>query len=284
VERNKEEFMRFVKTLCCAAAVVACFAPGARADEWNKKTILTFSGPVQVPGVTLPAGTYVFKLADLNGNRHVVQVFDQNEKKLYSTILAIPDERPEPVDKPVVLFSERSANTPQAIRSWFYPGERIGNEFVYPRFQAMTIARNTHQGVLSTEESYTPEKSAAADETMKSSKVTRIDENGREQAAASASTPEASTPPATTASRDARLKNSSGNTASSSATAGSVGTSGQTQSPPPAPAPTANRRTRLPQTASNLPLYELLSGLMLASALALRVFRSRRTDLTNIGS
>ena len=71
--------MRFVKALCCAAVLTAVIAPGARADEWNKKTILTFSGPVQIPGATLPAGAYVFKLADIPGNRHVVQVFSKDD-------------------------------------------------------------------------------------------------------------------------------------------------------------------------------------------------------------
>src|SRR5262252_8359359 len=104
--------MRLVKTLCCAAALSALLAPNALADEWNKKTILTFSGPVQIPGVTLPAGSYVFKLADLQGNRHVVQVFSKDEKKIYGTILAIPDEKLEPSDKPVVMFAERPAGVP----------------------------------------------------------------------------------------------------------------------------------------------------------------------------
>ena len=122
--------MRFVKTVCCAVALAACLAPGARADEWNKKTILTFSGPVQIPGATLSAGTYVFKLADLASNRHVVQVFDKDEKKIYATILAIPDQKLEPSDKPVVMFSERPAGVPQAVKAWFYPGETTGNEFV----------------------------------------------------------------------------------------------------------------------------------------------------------
>src|SRR2546430_17724033 len=75
--------MRVVKALCCAAALVVSVAPGARADEWNKKTILTFSGPVQIPGATLAEGTYVFKLADLQRNRHVVQAFDKDEKQIY---------------------------------------------------------------------------------------------------------------------------------------------------------------------------------------------------------
>src|SRR5881409_2727321 len=98
--------MRVLKAVCCAAALTALLAPGARADEFNKQTFLTFSGPVQVPGATLPAGTYMFKLADLQGNRHVVQIFDKEGTKLYTTILAIPDQRLEPADKPVVMFSE----------------------------------------------------------------------------------------------------------------------------------------------------------------------------------
>src|SRR5471032_678284 len=140
--------MRLVKALCCAAVLMVMIAPGARADEWNKKTILTFSGPVQLPNVTLAAGSYVFKLADIAGNRHVVQVFDKGEKKIFATMLTIPNQRMEPSDKPIVLFSERATGSPQAVKVWFYPGERTGNEFVYPRAQAKRIAKETHQRVL----------------------------------------------------------------------------------------------------------------------------------------
>src|SRR6478735_3922658 len=144
----KESLMRLLKAISCAAALTVLLAPGARADVWNKKTILTFSGPVQIPGVTLPAGSYVFKLADIPGNRHVVQVFDKDEKKIYTTILAIPNDRIEPSDKPLVLFSERASGSPQAVKVWYYPGERTGNEFVYPKSQAMRIAKETHTRVL----------------------------------------------------------------------------------------------------------------------------------------
>ena len=186
--------MRLVKAICCAAVLTAFLAPGARADEWNKKTILTFSGPVQIPGVTLPAGTYVFKLADLNGNRHVVQVFDKDEKKIYGTILAIPDQKLEPSDKPVVMFAERAAGTPQAVRAWFYPGETIGNEFVYPRSEAMKIARDTHQSVLSMDDTSnattTDEERRAA---MGSASVSRVDESGAASAYKSQPSPETTT-------------------------------------------------------------------------------------------
>src|SRR5471030_1597415 len=169
--------MRLMKALWCAAALTVMIAPGARADEWNKKTILTFSGPVQIPGATLPAGSYVFKLADIPGNRHVVQVFDKDEKKIHTTMLAIPSQRLDASDKPIVLFSERASGSPQAVRVWYYPGERIGNEFVYPKSQAITIAKETHQSVLAMNDETTTANSAGEIPVeMKTAALGRFDE------------------------------------------------------------------------------------------------------------
>src|SRR5260221_3174470 len=174
--------MRFGNALCCAAALPAIMAPGARADEWNKKTILTFSGPVQIPGATLPAGSYVFKLADITGNRHVVQVFDKDEKKIYATILAIPNQRLDPSDKPVVLFSELASGSPQAVKVWYYPGETIGNEFAYPKSQAMRIAKESHTRVLAMkEENKTMNTIGEIPAVMKSANLGYFDENGNWQ-------------------------------------------------------------------------------------------------------
>ena len=79
-----------------------------------------------------------------------MQVFDKDEKKIYTTMLAVPNQRLEPSDKPIVLFSERASGSPQAVKVWYYPGETIGNEFVYPKSQAMKIAKETHPRVLAT--------------------------------------------------------------------------------------------------------------------------------------
>lgn len=120
-------------------------------DEWNKKTFLTFSQPVEIPGMILPAGDYVFKLLDSSSNRHIVQIFNAEEDQIHATILAIPHYRMEPTDKTVILFEERRADQPQAIHAWFYPGQLHGQEFVYPRGRALELARATHQPVLSGE-------------------------------------------------------------------------------------------------------------------------------------
>jgi hypothetical protein len=241
--------MRFVKVLCCAAALTALVAPGARADEWNKKTILTFSGPVQIPGTTLPAGSYVFKLADIPGNRHVVQVFDKDEKKIYATMLAMPNQRMTPTDKPVVLFSERASGSPQAVKVWYYPGDTIGNEFVYPKSQAMKIARESHTRVLATNDE--PKASANAPGEipveMKTAAVGYFDENGNWQSEAERPVVMSNTPVQT-----ARAE------PQSAATTGSR------------PA-----RQHLPRTSSSLALFELISGLSLAGGIAVRQVRAR---------
>ena len=105
----------------------------AKADEWNKETIVTFNAPVEVPGKSLPAGTYVFKLADDDSDRNVVQIFTEDQQHLLATVMAVSDSRPEPANRTVITLDERPAGTPEAVRSWFYPGDTEGLEFVYPK-------------------------------------------------------------------------------------------------------------------------------------------------------
>ncbi|HUA86119.1 MAG TPA: hypothetical protein VMB85_19820 [Bryobacteraceae bacterium] len=133
-------------TLICCSLLFATFS--VRADEWNKKTVVTFSGPVELPGIVLPAGTYVFKLLDSESNRHIVQVFNKDETKIYTTILAIPNYRLAPTGETVIRFSERPKGTPEAMRAWFYPGDNFGQEFVYPKTRAITLAAEVKEPVL----------------------------------------------------------------------------------------------------------------------------------------
>lgn len=121
------------------------------ADQWDKKTTATFSRPVELPGVVLPAGTYVFKLLESTSNRHIVQVFNSSQNKVLATILAIPNWRLAPRDKTVMSFAERPKTDPEALRAWFYPGDNFGQEFVYPKQRAAEIAETAHVPVLTAE-------------------------------------------------------------------------------------------------------------------------------------
>jgi LPXTG-motif cell wall-anchored protein len=145
-----DRFKIVAVSFCLFLAAVA-FLPNAKADEWNKKTTVTFNAPVEVPGVgaqTLPAGTYVFKIADSLADRHIVQIFNEDETHVFTTILAIPNYRLKSTDKTVMTFRERAEGQPEAIRAWFYPGRQWGEEFVYPKYRAVELAKLTNEPVL----------------------------------------------------------------------------------------------------------------------------------------
>jgi len=139
---------------CLTALMGVAMTTGAKADEWNRKTVVTFSGPVEIPGVhlagwgVLPAGTYVFKILDSSSDRHIVQIFNKDETTVYATILAIPNYRLKATDKTVITFRERPAGQPEALRAWFYPGRNWGDEFVYTKSKAIELAKGENTPVL----------------------------------------------------------------------------------------------------------------------------------------
>ena len=116
-----------------ALFVVLTLVPLAHAEQWDKETIVTFSNPIEVPGRVLPAGTYIFKLADSQSDRRIVQIFTRDQRKVLATIQAIPDYRPEATDQTAISFEERPSGKPEALRNWFYPGDNYGVHFVYPK-------------------------------------------------------------------------------------------------------------------------------------------------------
>lgn len=221
-------------------------APSAGADEWNRKTVVTLSGPVEIPGVhlrgwgVLPAGTYVFKILDSMSDRHIVQIFNKDETTIYATILAIPNYRLKATDKTVITFRERPAGQPEALRAWFYPGRNWGEEFVYPKAKAVELAKTTNTPVLFTTadlpvEVAEPIKSAAEPVVveLKKAPILAVKPTGEEVQVAEVVTP----PPAEVAAA--------------------------------APVETEAQPT-LPDTSSTLPLIGLLGLLAVGTAFAVR--------------
>ena len=248
-------------TVGCMALMGAILAPNAKADDWNKETVITFSGPVEIPGVhltgwgVLPAGTYVFKILDSQSDRHIVQIFNKDKTAIYATILAIPHYRLKATDKTVITFSERPAGQPEALRAWFYPGRNWGEEFVYSKAMAIELAKSTNLPVL-----FTPAEIAleiavpikSADEPvvveLKQAPIMAVKPTGEEVQIAEVVTP----PPA-----QAEVA--------------------MTPAPEPevamTPAPEADRM--LPATASPFPLLALFGFLALGGALVLRSVEKR---------
>jgi hypothetical protein len=235
---------RAAATVCFIGLIGAVASPGARADDWDKKTTVTFSGPVEIPGVhltgwsVLPAGTYVFKVLDSQSDRHIVQIFSKDEKTIYATILAIPNYRLKATSKTVITFRERPAGEPEALRAWFYPGRNWGEEFVYPKAKAIELAKSTNTPVLFMPAEIPVEvvkPIQSADEPvvqqLKQAPIMAIQPSGEEVQLAEVVTA------------------------------------------PPAPIQEADRT--LPATASSLPLIALLGLLAMCGALAFRLAEKR---------
>jgi hypothetical protein len=242
--------MKTLKSLALVFGVgLFLLAVGLNADEWDKKTIISFSGPVQVADTQLPAGTYVFKLAN-TADRHIVQIFNQDETQIIATIMATPDYRLTPTDNTVIKFAETSNGSEASgilpvggipIKEWFYPGDGSGEEFRVKPEEDLAAAQTPD----------TPESAPAA----VSAPATQSAPAPTPQVEAPqqpASTPEATAPPvdeqADSAAQDATPQ------------------TGQT-------APAADQQaapTDLPKTASQMPLAGLIGVIALAAGASLR--------------
>ena len=245
--------MKFIKAapiVLGLALLGTAFSPSAQADSWNKKTVITFSGPVEIPGVhlegygILPAGTYVFRVLDSSSDRHIVQIFSKDELTVYATILAIPNYRLKATDKTVMTFRERPAGQPEALRAWFYPGKEWGEEFVYPKARALVLAKETNTPILYTETDIAPEVKVAIKTPaepvvveLERAPIRAIQPSGKEVEIAQVITP---VPAAQFVAQN---------------------------DPPPA--------AKLPATGSSLPLIALFGMLALAGAVTLRIVQKR---------
>jgi len=239
---QEEIRMKIVRAAFCLLAITllgATVLPSARADEWNKKTVVTFSQAVEVPGKILPAGTYTFVLLDSPADRHIVQIFNADGSQLITTILAINDYRLKPTGDTVMKFSERPGDSPDALRAWFYPGNNFGQEFVYPKVRAIQLAQTAQMAVPAV-------AVETLDETViKTAPIVAVTPDQKEVEVA---TVFQTTPPVAAVATPAPV---------------AVAT----------PAPVAVKETEeLPHTASSMPLIALLGGLSISLALGLKLY------------
>jgi hypothetical protein len=136
---------------CLVLALAFAAPPLIKGDEWNLATKFTVNHQFEVPGMVLQPNTpYVIRLMDSSTNRNVVQIFDENQRHMLTMFMAVSTERQEETDETVFTFIETQPNFPIPIKEWFYPGRLIGQEFVYPKEQAMKIAARAKEPVLST--------------------------------------------------------------------------------------------------------------------------------------
>jgi hypothetical protein len=118
--------------MACGAAVLglAVASTGNASSLADKTTHLTFTGPVGLPGVTLPRGTYAFEIISMDGR--VVRVLSRDRTRLYFTGLTAIVARPrsQRADRPVALM-ETSRGLPPRIGTWYPLGDSTGRRFIY---------------------------------------------------------------------------------------------------------------------------------------------------------
>jgi hypothetical protein len=146
------------------------------ASDYEKRTVITFNEPVMIAGVpvvTLEPGPYVIRLVNHEHSRTIVQVFNEREDKLFTTVLAIANYRLVPKDKTTFSFWETPRGNPPALKSWFSLGDQWGVEFVYPKGLATTIARDAGESV--------PTSPAETVAELTTAPVTEVTKTGEEQ-------------------------------------------------------------------------------------------------------
>jgi len=240
------------KSMLLAALSVCWLAAPASAQPLDRRTFYTFKTPVEMPGATLPPGKYLFRFVNPDSSSGVIQVLSDADKKVWGTFFTIPTQRPDLPDKPEIRFMETPAGTPRAIKTMWYIGERTGREVLYPREQALRLAKATKEPVLTTRTA-----SAASTET-KTEDMSRVSPAGQDTAVAentAQNAPSGVAEPGETAPQSYSIPPQQ--MASASQPSQTVGTGGR------------QARTRLPRTASNLPLIGLIGFSLLGAGVGL---------------
>src|SRR3954463_8796992 len=112
---TKQFLFAFAIVLSCVLAVPRAHAQSLEAIK------IHFDKPVEVPGQTLPAGTYMFVVPESAENE--VQIFNASRTQLLATLQTIPTERAEMTSEIQVKFNEHAGSSAPALLSWFAPGE-----------------------------------------------------------------------------------------------------------------------------------------------------------------
>jgi len=267
-----KRFTSLAAAVFTAAFLATASSASAQGATWDQTTFLTFSAPVQVPGATLPAGTYTFKYPSDSQTHNIIQVFDKAQKHLYSQFFFVPTMRTEKQQeqangKPVVIFYETAEKTMPSVEYYFYPTDLRGKKFIYPKDQAMKIAAATHRSVLATDSDIAKGGEAHVFQVNPNGTESAYNDNDNDNQANNNNADQ-------TASNSADVNNNNAPAASASAStsdqnvgnrpAATTGAYDQNQTP------RQQASAELPKTASPIQLIGLIGLLSLAGGFGLR--------------
>jgi len=140
--------MQFLSAILYIALAFSPFPQDGPGFEWNRKSTLSTDRPVEFPGAVLEPGVYIVRLRDTSEQRSVVEVLDKDETQVLATAIAVPDHRQRPDDNSEFTFHEIKKNGPVPVRTWYFSGDLVGWEFVYPKVRAKEIAKDSDSHVM----------------------------------------------------------------------------------------------------------------------------------------
>jgi hypothetical protein len=141
--------MRFISAiLFIAMALGSAVQEQPYSNEWNKKSTLRSDRPLEFPGIVLEPGTYIIRLKESTETRAVVEICNQDESQVLGTVRATADHEARPDDNSEFVFFSGPPDKPEPVRTWFYSGDQIGWEFVYPKARAIEIAKKADTHVM----------------------------------------------------------------------------------------------------------------------------------------
>jgi hypothetical protein len=277
VRSEEETSMKRAISIATASltAVFLTLTLTVAAQDFNKsdRTIMTFSSAVELPNLRLEPGSYVFMLEGVQGVRNIVKVLSQDEQEVLGQFLYVPAERKEVSGDTIVTFRETSAGATPAVQFWYYPGELIGKEFIYPKDQALRIAQRTGATVQTEDGPVTADDGLAADNQITAPSAT-VQAEGQIAASQPPAPAEASVE-----AQGSAVVSGSGLPEQPVETE-SVGTSGAADAmPAQSSASGASQQestfaaSELPRTGSPLPLSGLIGLLSLLGVAGIRAFR-----------
>lgn len=255
-------------TSAWALAILTLASGAAYAQEpYDLRTNFTFNQAVQLPGVELPPGDYIFRLADPDTGRKVVQVLSADRQEVYAMLHTLPRQRAEAPDDPEISFKETAEGVPPAIQTWWHRGERRGREFMYSKEQALRIAT----AIVPAQPAITMVRNDASEATI--AEGARSDDllgaEGQDNVVADSASAESSAAIAA----DSELEAVAADARSGSADnpeLGAVGTSGRAEAGAVGTSGDAQASNELPQTAGTMPLVALFGILALGGSLGVR--------------
>jgi len=161
----------------------------ATAGPSSRRSKITFTGSIRVPGATLSAGTYYFSTPSPDA-RTLVRVENEN-RELVAQFMGLSDYRRESGHTVIIIFGDHECG-PKAIKSWFYAGGSSGIRFVYSEQEAALIAASCNEPVPETHDKemdasnlqsssvylMTPQKQEEAYKSEALSASDQVDQNG----------------------------------------------------------------------------------------------------------